>query len=137
MELKNCLKISSDIRNEMSSNVLSLEDKLRQTQSELSVYVGRLQQDVKDLLDFKNDTAQSVKIRFDHWIKDEYKSEEFKSVIDDQIEKKTKKGSIFDSLGSFGGSAKLQDIEALVATRLREYHEDKTGKMDYALVSNG
>ncbi|CBY20609.1 unnamed protein product [Oikopleura dioica] len=32
MELKNCLKISSDIRNEMSSNVLSLEDKLRQTQ---------------------------------------------------------------------------------------------------------
>jgi len=32
IELKNCLKISSDIRNEMSSNVLSLEDKLRQTQ---------------------------------------------------------------------------------------------------------
>ena len=95
MELKNCLKVASDIRTEMGAHVLSLEDKLRQTQvetpflmesnlcfqSELSLYVGRLQQDVKELLNFKNDTAQSVKIRFDHWIKDEYKSDEFKAVV--------------------------------------------------------
>ncbi|CAG5112398.1 Oidioi.mRNA.OKI2018_I69.chr2.g6618.t1.cds [Oikopleura dioica] len=137
MELKNCLKVASDIRTEMGAHVLSLEDKLRQTQSELSLYVGRLQQDVKELLNFKNDTAQSVKIRFDHWIKDEYKSDEFKAVVEEQIDRKTKKGSIFDSLGSFGSSAKLEDVEALISAKLRQYHEDKTGQMDFALSSNG
>jgi hypothetical protein len=40
--LKNCLKISSDIRNEMSSNVLSLEDKLRQTQVRIFFFLIRL-----------------------------------------------------------------------------------------------
>ena len=34
MELKNCLKVASDIRTEMGAHVLSLEDKLRQTQVE-------------------------------------------------------------------------------------------------------
>ena len=42
IELKNCLKISSDIRNEMSSNVLSLEDKLRQTQVRIFFFLIRL-----------------------------------------------------------------------------------------------
>ena len=148
IELKNCLKISSDIRNEMGSNVLSLEDKLRQTQVRtfffyicLFFFSQNWACMSEDCRKMSRTCSTSKTIQLKAWKSDSTtglktntspRSSSLSLVrlffcphlnclqnLDDQIEKRTKKGSIFDSLGSFGGSAKLQDIEALVATRLR------------------
>jgi len=54
---------------------------MRQLRTEVHTYMNSLNFDVNGLLDFKNNTATTVRLKFDEWLKEELRGDQFKSII--------------------------------------------------------
>lgn len=114
---------------------------MRQLRTEVHAYMNSLNYDVNGLLEFKNKTATTVKVKFDKWLREELRSDEFKSVIgknfpagtnlyanipflDEHIDKGKEKSSIFNSLtSSFGDLTSSRgdlstDVVDLITTKI-------------------
>merc|ERR1711990_311747 len=147
IEMKSCMDMVKSVRSEMEKSFIGQEDQMSKLRTEVGANLNSLNYDISGLLQFKNESADLMKVKVNDWVNDAIYSDEFKTQIEDHVRSLQSTastqirsfGRLFDSLKGYMGDTQNfeQTVENLIDTKIEMYHNDRTGLPDYAIDTAG